>query len=210
MRTKRVCLVFAGALVSASALATITDIAPFSGDFLENYEGLPSQGVQLFLPNPITIMGGQVTLSTSEFPGLAVYDNGVHQFGNVLPSDGVQYLVTQNWGLTMRFDFGMAMKDFGGFWSSIDSGGNAADLNVNFLDTTNQSVGSVVVPTAGWTQDGVLPWLGWNSDVAFTAVEIQSSGLVQFDSTRANAVPEPASLAVLALGAVALLRRKRG
>lgn len=192
-----------GILVS-SAFAQ-TSIAPFTGDHSETFDEFPPQDVSIFLPNPTSAFDGTATLATILGPGgccgLAVYDAGAHQFGNYVPTDGLQYAVTQDFGDTLLFTFSSLIANFGAYWG-------ADTLHVEFQNANGTTVGSGNYTPAP-SPDGTLQWLGWNLATPFKSVTVTSptGNLIVLDSAQ-EGVPEPGSLALLVLGGTLIAGRR--
>lgn len=203
------------ATLAVSANATLTTIGPFSGTLSETFESFSNYAAGPFnQPEPFLVMGGNASFD-SALDDLVIYDPvnasfGLGGSGGAQVSDGVQGMgmnfgPNDSWTLMFVSD----TNDFGAFWGAATSGGPVI-TGVEFYDSSNVVVGSTSFAyDHETTSDGVLEWNGWNSDVAFRSVKVTGNYVVIDGMQATNAVPEPATMSVLALGALAMLRRRK-
>lgn len=202
--------------VAVTANATITPIGQFSGAWSETFESFNNyQQGPFYQPEPMVVMGGNASFD-SVTDQLAVFEPsfgatfGIGGSGVAQPSDGVKGLgldtILSSWTLT----FGSDTNDFGAFWGAFTNTSGPTTVFVDFFDSSNVLVGSTTFDYDHQnTGDGILDWNGWNSDVAFRSVRVAADYLVVDGMQATNAVPEPATMSVLALGALAMLRRRK-
>ncbi|MBX7135976.1 MAG: PEP-CTERM sorting domain-containing protein [Fimbriimonadaceae bacterium] len=195
-------LLIACALIGASAAsAQLTSVGPFSGTAFESWE---TQPVFQFLPS-YSAFGGSASVNQIG-PGQGVHiTTGWGFFNSIFPYDSAHFLGGA--GVNYAFDFNTPAMAFGGYWgTNADAAGATAkffDANNNQIDAT-QAIGA---PIGQWQ------WNGWTSTVGIKRVEIYANngwgGFIMSDALQYSAVPEPATLAVLGLGIIAVVRRRR-
>lgn len=188
---------FIGALYATSSFASLTAVGPFAGTYSETFDGFPpSVPEQLFVPDSVSTFDGHATMTGSQSPTLAVYTS----FGNYVPIDGLQFVVSQDNSRTTSFAFDRHLNDFGGYFgTSIYNTelSTITDLTVTFRDAAGNVVGTDTRLPASNT---ALTWIGWHSDTSFTTVEITASaGFYLMDSLQVQAVPEPSTVIAGAL-----------
>ncbi|HLO97633.1 MAG TPA: PEP-CTERM sorting domain-containing protein [Fimbriimonas sp.] len=204
------------ATLSVAANATITPIGQFTGALSESFESFQNYLVNplFYEPEPFVVMGGAASF-VSSVQLLTIWEPsdfatwGLIDSGSAVPADGLKGMgldtTGENWTLTFASD----QNDFGAFWG-VSTEGAPGTATVEFFDATNTLVGSTSFSYDHETNaDGILDWNGWNSDIAFRSVRV-SGNYVAIDAMQAgSAVPEPATMSVLALGALAMLRRRK-
>jgi hypothetical protein len=201
MKIQHVCLM-ALVLMAGTASAAIVPTTPFTGDLYEGFENVGSMGSH---PGPYPIMGGGATFNDllanslmvanslySGISGLAVYPwNGNLMGGSVT-----------GWA---AIAFETPVSKFGGYLGSADdlSGGYVTFKDANGVPLETQSL---QLPMGDWA------WYGWESDTPIGSIEIYGAtnpGFgVTYDDLVATTVPEPASMALLGMGVLALVRRR--
>ena len=184
------------AVSSSTALAAVTPIGEFTGNISEGFENVaPPAGY----PTPLTVFGGVATMDDqlAHFNVIAFSWQG--PAGSYGPYNG--NLFEGSVAGSTLITFNTPMSQFGGFF--ITSGtlpdGQAIfrDASGFVIDTVPMSITPVV-----WN------WQGWSSDVPFSSIELISANTpgigIQSDDLQATFAPEPASMSLLALGAIAL------
>ncbi|MBS1725711.1 MAG: PEP-CTERM sorting domain-containing protein [Armatimonadetes bacterium] len=196
-----------------TANATLTDVGQFTGSISESFESFANfnQG-PVFQTEPWAVMGGGASF-TSQNHDLAIYEPSAAALW-YLDSSGWAQVADGTKGMGMNSDsvwdltFVNDQTEFGGFWG-LDTPFTHSEATVSFFDASNNLVGQTSFSYDHSTNhDGGLDWNGWSSDIAFRKVEVQGRYMV-VDGIQAAAVPEPASLSVMALGIVAMLRRRK-
>jgi len=201
-------LMLAGVLGCAGAFAQISDIGAFSGALSEGFEGFPNYGNGGFYTTQ-SIMGGGATIDTLGNGQMAVYQPGVADFGlgfkGLAQVNSGQKANGQDYGPNMKFNitFANEVMRFGGYWNMADVWEH--DMDVYFYDGSGNLLGSRNIKGPSDTR---MYWSGWSSNVGIKEVVFVGDYIVM-DDLQADLVPEPATLAALGLGAVALIRRRR-
>lgn len=137
---------------------------------------------------------------------------GANGFGFTASATGGLYsnvsaMSTNNANDPLIYTFtGNAVTAFGTRLANTDISGNIIPGTVTLLLSNNQ--------TQSVTLTGGEAFIGWVDSVAITSATMSATGTqnnwIQADHTiLGTAVPEPASMTALAIGALALLRRKR-
>ena len=203
---------FIGVSVLASAsFAQISSTSQFSGNLSDNFESYADYGTTNGLIN-IGVMGGAATFSSTGHD-IYVYDTvsapwGLGTYGLGLATSGTQGLGFNNEGSPIVSDlvFANEVTKFGGFMTTSSLLGGV--MNVQFFDANNAQIGSTQSVGHG---SNAMNWYGWESTIGVKRIRFTGNPDPIMDDIQAqsSAVPEPASLAVLGLGALGLLRRRR-
>lgn len=204
------------ATLAVSANATITPIGQFSGSLSETFESFDNYSNNPFFyeAEPFVIMGGGASVD-SITDDIAIFEPsagatwGLVGSGGAVPSDGTKGMGIDSTGSGFSLTFASDQNDFGAFWALATFGGPSVS-NVEFYDSSMVLVGSTSFSyDHETTMDGILEWNGWNSDVAFRTVTFTGDWMAVDGMQASSAVPEPATMSVLALGALAMLRRRK-
>ncbi len=202
--TIRASLTVAAAFAAAgTAHATITSTGPFSGDAFETFEAIASPG---FVNGPIDIFGGQGQGYDTFANGTMIALNLFSFVSNteVLPYNG--NLMGGSVTGVYTFEFETLVSDFGGYFNTADEIG---PTSVEFYDAGDNLIESVSAsfPLGSWN------WHGWHSDDGFAKVIVKGSPApnfpITFDDLQVTFVPAPGAAALLALGGIAGVRRRR-
>ncbi|HUU94735.1 MAG TPA: PEP-CTERM sorting domain-containing protein [Phycisphaerae bacterium] len=207
-----VCLVVA--LLTVPALAAVIPVGPFVGDLQESWESFQNywDDPDHFMDDPSLIFGGTAEISNAY---MVVYEPsagvgfGLGYYGNAQVVDGTKgHGLDTGWpasSATINFDD--PVLQFGGYWGAADIDGYpTVPIGFDFYDGDGELIDSVTVQYGDDTGQGTLMWFGWSSDVGIETVVYTGSFVVN-DYLQATLVPEPASLALLALGVLVLRRR---
>ncbi len=199
----RYVLAVAGLLGAVSlGNAAVVEIPEFTGDMFEGFENLYPPGGY---PAPFAIFEGQGTFDDiiAHYCMIAISLYSVPTDTYIYPYSGnLMGGSVTGWA---AFEFTTPVMQFGGYIGTTDilSGGS-----VTFMDVNGQVIDTVPlrIDLGQWS------WHGWSSTTPISRVEVRGSeaiGLpIVFDDMRAT-IPEPATVTMLAAGAVLLLRRRR-
>jgi hypothetical protein len=184
-----------------SACAGVTAIGEFTGTLSEGFENVAPPGGQ---PTPLVVLNGMATMDDqlAHFNVIAFSWQGPS--GSFGPYNG--NLFEGSVAGSTLVTFNTPMSQFGGFFTTSGtlSNGQAIfrDAGGAIIDTVPMSITPVE-----WN------WQGWSSTTPFTSVELVSANSpgigMQADDLQVTVAPEPASIALVGLGAVALARRAR-
>lgn len=196
------------------AMAQISSVGAFSGvssEGFESYETYQNSGRY----GTMNIMGGAATInslpiSSQKFTGFdgssATWGLVSVGFANVFAGEraiGLEDVVTFSENHDWEMIFTDGATEFGGYFSTSSN----APVTVRFFDSSNNQIGgdqSIDNPSAD------AAWFGWSSTVAIARAEFLSTGsYMTMDELQVNSVPEPATMAILGLGAAALIGRRR-
>ncbi|HRT42432.1 MAG TPA: PEP-CTERM sorting domain-containing protein [Phycisphaerae bacterium] len=197
----RYVFVTASLLCAASlAWADIVTVPEFTGYSTEGFEDVLSPGGH---PSPVEIFRGRCSMDDSLSHTVVIANYWQGPGGTVMPRFG-------NWmGGTTAGDtvlqFTVPVTDFGTYITTIAAAENGT---ITFSDASGAVIGSLpltVVP-------GTWGWQGWHSDTPISRIVMTSNagmgwGLI-YDAMQVNWVPEPASLGLLAMAALMLVRRR--
>lgn len=183
------------------ASADVIPIGEFSGDAFETFEGIASPGS--YSPVPLFNGTGAMTDSLANIgvitfvwsgPGGAVEAYNGNLFGGT-PA-----------GSTL-FTFSTPIRQFGGYMTTVS---DIADGSITFRDVNGDEIDTLPLTAT----PVVWGFQGWESDTPIASIEVIGNGPfgnrpMQYDDLRITLVPEPAALGLLAVGALALLGRRR-
>jgi hypothetical protein len=197
---KKALLGFAFIAIATGASAQIVSIGPFTGALSDSYE---TQTRHQFLAS-YPVFGGLGTVASTGGANLHI-TTGWSFFFSTAPHSGQAFLGGA--GVNYQFTFTAPAFQFGGYFqTNADSPNGTA----TFFDALNNQIGG---PLALSAPQGQWAWNGWQYAGGISRVVITASnqfgGYIMSDDIQYNAVPEPATLAALGLGAAALLRRRR-
>lgn len=186
---------------SSSALAAVTPIPEFTGSIAEGFENVaPPAGY----PTPLTVFGGVATMDDqlAHFNVIAFSWQG--PAGSYGPYNG--NLFEGSVAGSTLITFNTPMSQFGGFFNTSGTLPNGQAIFRDANGATIDTVSMTLVPTE-WT------WNGWSSDMPFSSIELISANTpgigIQSDDLQATFAPEPASMSLLVLGAIAMSKRVR-
>lgn len=197
--------------------AQLTSTGPFTGQYSEGFESFNNY-LNGGIFDTLSVFGGQGQLSSNPAGTNQLYvispSNGASwglgsngTLNNV--ADGVNALGLEynnpNGGLNpvdVTLTFAHGVSSFGGYFAT-DS--NTGQFNLSFFDTHGNLIQTVDIYQATNT----MYWQGWNSSTTIGSIEFTGNWAPAMDGLQINAVPEPASFAALALGGLALLKRRK-
>jgi hypothetical protein len=199
------------AALSAVAVShAFSTVGPFVGNISEGFESQPTYVDNGYTGvSSMSIMGGQATLSatyTAFWVGQA-YQWGLGGNGGAVANSGSNYLgLFNNSTTSVDLIFDQATTDFGAYFATCSS--DYGPLYVAFYDENDFLVG-----TDSFVADGGngYNWHGWSHSTGIKKVTFVGNAAPVLDDLQAygQAVPEPTTMAALAIGAVAMLRRRR-
>lgn len=196
--------VAAAAILLASTVASfagVTAIPEFTGNLSEGFENVAPPGGQ---PTPLTVLNGMATMDDqlAHFNVIAFSWQGPS--GSFGPYNG--NLFEGSVAGSTLITFTTPMSQFGGFFTTS---GTLPDGQAVFRDAAGTILGTVPmsITPVEWN------WQGWTSSTPFTSVELisaNSPGIgMQADDLQVTFAPEPASIGLVALSALALAPRAR-
>jgi hypothetical protein len=175
-----------------------------SDDF-ESYPNYNSGGL-----SSMPVFGGAATFSAPNTQ-MYVYDPNAASFG--LGANGPATVTSGKQGLGL-FDnltpinvdlvFNSAVTRWGAYMASDSNNGSFTTLD--FFDANGNQLGTQQIISS---TNNTMVWGGWASSAGIKRIHFGNNWAPVMDDMQADAVPEPATFAVLGLGAFALLRRKR-
>ncbi len=190
------------ASLSVLALSQATPIGPFVGAVSEGFEGF-SAGTALTTSTPM--LGGIGRFSfgngTIYSPPNAPYNlNATTSAGVIDGSNGLG--MTQD---LIEFDYSGvgSFKKFGGFFASDPTQGLVV---ITFLANDGNLIDQV---SFDYTGSGDLEWHGWSTTKEIGLIDINGTNMAMDGLQAGAAVPEPASMVALGLGAGVFIRRLR-
>lgn len=187
-------------LGASFASAQVTEVGQFTGEFFENFNGFTGGPV-----GPSFDFMGGIANNTSNGSSDIWMSNAHGLAGSKGTYSDSMAMVANNgapspWTIT----FDSPMIAFGGKWQSAF---DDSTLTFKFFDGSGNAL-NTITKTPPNTQG--LVWYGFKWTGGIGKVLVTSSQPFQIvDDFTATAVPEPASMAALGLGAAALLRRRR-
>jgi hypothetical protein len=199
-------------LLITPAPAAVIPVGPFVGDLQESWESFPNfwDDSDHFMDDPSPIFGGSAEISNAY---MVVYEPDADVFfslgyyGSAQVIDGTKgHGLDTGWpASSVTIDFDEPVLQFGGYWGAADIDGySTVPIDFDFYDEDGELIDSVTVQYGDDTGHGSLVWFGWSSEVGIQTV-VYTGSFVANDYLQAT-LPEPAGLALLALG-VLMLRR---
>jgi hypothetical protein len=188
--------------MAAFVHAAIVPIGQFTG---QKQEGFETHAGGQFLPE-LDVFGGtgDKVLSLGGGQGLHV-TTGWSFFSVTYPHGGAKFMGGA--GVNANWVFVTPALQFGGFFNT---NADAPDATAKFYDASENLLATLDVkaPTGG-----AWEWNGWKDDSGkgIKRVEIiaknQFNGFIMHDDMEYTPIPEPASLALIGMGLLALRRR---
>ncbi len=180
--------------------ASIMSVGPFSGDYSEGFESQPQYQ---FLSHYDVFGGAGDVYAIGGGQGLHV-TTGWGFYYTIFPHGGDWFMGGA--GVNAKWVFDVPAKQFGGYFGT---NANTPDAMAYFYDENGNLMGSssVSAPLGAWS------WNGWMTDGAgIKTVEILANntfgGFIMHDDMEYMMIPAPGALTLLALGGLALRRRR--
>lgn len=187
--------------VTGLAAADVNAIGEFFGESFETFENVATPGAH---PAPLSVFNGTATLDDSLAHTIVIAFNFFGPAGEVLPLGG--NLFGASLAGAAVFEFESELHQFGGYVNTVGLNGGGTAV---FKDGEGE-----IIDTVAFTSEALeWTWIGWESDVAFTTVELTGAngagqGLL-FDNMTVSSIPAPSGMAALGLGFLAGARRRR-
>ncbi|MBI1333360.1 MAG: PEP-CTERM sorting domain-containing protein [Armatimonadetes bacterium] len=206
------------AVPAALSLAQLSSVGPFTGSMSEGFESFTNSQIAGHYQT-MSIFGGGGTLNSVPMNAehMYVYEPGAGAtwglggLGSAGVNSGAKAVGFEDISANPSGDqngeilFASPVDSFGGYFALEAS----SPAFLQFFDSAGMQIGT---DQQLMSATNVLQWQGWSSTVGISRIEIVSrDNYLAMDDLQANTstVPEPASLAVLGLGAIALIRRRK-
>ena len=194
-------VVFLASFAAVVAHAQIVPIGPFTGALSEGFE----TGSQWMFTHEESAFNGTATFKSAASWGALHTTSGWMYYTNLERRSGTRLMGTIAASYTIEFQG--AVNQFGGYFGSNFHTPNG---KITFYDVNGAVIGS---PTTLLAPQGAWEWNGFNSTVGIKKIRIDgiqgNNGAILADDLQIQAVPEPATMSALGLGAAAMLRRRK-
>jgi hypothetical protein len=184
--------------------------AEFSGtlsDSFESYDDYVDLGFNGY--TELYVFGGAGFMQ-GDGPGMWVINPsnganwGLGGNGSAFPRTGDKAMgASNNSNDPVSLTFASPTTRFGAYFQTCDAG-TYGDFEFSFYDADNNLIGTDAFTTP--TNDYV--WHGWEHAGGIKKIVMQGNAAPVFDDMQADAVPEPSTMLALAIGGLALRRRR--
>ncbi len=202
------------------ALAQINPTGPFTGNYSEGFEEFPNYGSG-GIYDTLSVFNGEGTFSSNPTGSNQLYivspANGANwgfanNGGLQNVADGVNALGSQNFSSNtawrpadITLTFNNAVTAFGGYFAEDSTNSH---FYLNFFDA-NGNLENPFGSTDIYQATNVMTWSGWTFTDPVKSIVFTDNFAPAMDGLQINAVPEPASIGALAIGMIALIRRRK-
>ncbi len=199
------------ACIAASASAQLNPTGPFVGTSSEDFESFQNYNVTSGVSN-LPIMSGAATFTGSSemwvyTPGSADWSLGGNGLAVVHGGANGLGLFNNQAPLGVVLSFANPVSAFGGYFADVDAP-NFLPVEMTFFDEGGNQLGTAQTVTHG---SNSMDWYGWSSVIGIKTIQFGAGQAPVMDDLQAtaHAVPEPASMLVIGLGLVGLVRKRR-
>lgn len=209
--TYKTALILCLGCFAASASAQLNPTGPFVGSSSEDFESFPNYNVTGG-QDTMVVMGGAATFSSNPVGSNQVWIYspansaawGLGGNGSATVHGGVNGLGVYNnqSAVNATLTFANPVSAFGGYFADVDY----APVSLTFFDGLGNQLGTSQSVEHG---SNSMDWYGWSSSAGIKTVLFTGGVAPVMDDLQAQAVPEPASMVVMGLGVVGLLRKRR-